>query len=83
MTEQTETKNFFLRYRVVLNLLCVISLFSAPFTVYQALNLGSGHTGQAIGSLLDTAITFVAVPVLMLLHIRKLKKGEVIIPPIN
>ena len=63
---------FFIKYRKLLIVLCVILLIYLPFEVYRAIEtFNSGHTGQGIGVLLNAGITFLFVPVYLLISIRK------------
>ncbi len=50
---------FFIRYRKLLIVLCVVLLIYLPFEVYSGIeNFNSGHTGQGIGVILNAGITF-------------------------
>lgn len=71
----TGTHVYFIRYRKILTILCLfLLLFGLPFKIYNAPVFDKAHTFQDIGYVLDTALIFLAVPLWMLLSIRKTYK---------
>jgi hypothetical protein len=73
---------FFIKYRKLLIALCVILLVYLPFEVYSGIeNFNSGHTGRGIGVLLNAGITFLLVPLYLLVTTgkayRKFKEGNI------
>ncbi|WP_183561698.1 hypothetical protein [Mucilaginibacter sp. SP1R1] len=69
--ENPGTENIFIRYRKVLSVFCIILLLFIPFEVYTAPAFNDAHKFQAIGYWVNTAITFLCVPVGLLIYMRK------------
>jgi len=62
---------FYYRYRKILSVLGVITLLFIPFKIYEAPRFSPEHKFEFIGYWFDTCLMFIAIPVWMLLKIRK------------
>jgi len=67
----------FIKYRKALIILCIIVLLFLPFKIYEGPAFHTGHIYRALGYWLNTLIVFVAVPIYMLIYLRKIKESGV------
>jgi ACR3 family arsenite efflux pump ArsB len=75
-TENTGVEVFFFKYRKVITVVCILLLVCSPFEIFFAHDLGPGHTYQKIGSWLNDAFTYIAIPLGMLIYTRKATKAH-------
>ena len=65
---------FYIKYRVLLTLLCVIALMYIPYELYSGVEcFYSNKTGEGIGALISSVIALFA-PVYLLVNVRKANK---------
>jgi hypothetical protein len=67
----------FIKYRKALVVLCIIVLLFLPFKIYEAPAFHAGHVFSALGYWLNTLIIFIAVPICMLIYLRRIKRSGV------
>jgi len=75
-TIDTGINVFFIRNRKLMTILCIIALAFFPFEIYNALTFGPGHMFETPGTWLNALLTFLAVPLWLLIHIWKVNKAH-------
>ena len=72
----TGTYVFYYRYRKFLTILCVFALIvGLPVKIYDAPVFDQQHKYEDIGFLFDTLLMCLAIPIWMLINIRKAYKA--------
>ncbi len=74
-TKETGAEVFFIRYRKLITVLCVLLLLFLPFKMYDAPTFSIAHKYEFIGYWADTCIFSLALPIVMLIYTRKVNKA--------
>lgn len=67
---------YFFKYRKFITILSIVLLLYFPFDIYLSPAFIPGHTYQTIGHWLNDIIIYVAVPIGLLVYLRRLKKAH-------
>jgi hypothetical protein len=75
-TKGTGVEVFFIKYRKIITILSIALLLYFPVDIWLSPSLGPGRTFQTIGSWLNDVITYVAVPLGLLIYTRRVTKAH-------